>query len=381
MFKQAITKSPLKILYVEDDKDIRDNIFTYLSRRIETVLVAEDGEIGLELFKIHRPDLVISDIRMPKLDGIEMSKRIKSIDPDVSIIIMSAFSDVNYLLDSINIGIDQYIIKPMDFTILQSAISRCEKIIRLRTENELQKFDLLRSKEKAEAANRIKERFVKVVAHDLKSPFVSILQLLELIKINPAIERDPNLSDLLDKIITKSKSQLQMIDDLLDQKRLESEEFMIRPELFAPLKVIKEASNDYEEIMENKRIQLSILIPEDFQIFADKNLFREVIKNLISNSIKFSHRGSKIHIYYVPDRPEHTICVEDFGIGLNPELLKKILTENSPPNSLGTEGEKGTGMGIDFVKSIVKAHQGQFQIDSIPNQGTKFYIYFPKFNC
>ncbi|MCB1177311.1 MAG: response regulator, partial [Leptospiraceae bacterium] len=97
-------KLKIKVLYVEDDLVIRENIAALLNRRIESLEIASDGEEGFAKFKKFHPDLLITDIKMPKMDGITLSRNIFELDPDTNIIIMSAFSDTEYMLEAINLG-------------------------------------------------------------------------------------------------------------------------------------------------------------------------------------------------------------------------------------------------------------------------------------
>lgn len=116
----------MKILYVEDDLDIQEIMVKFLSRRYSNLEVASDGQEGLEKYKTFKPDLIITDIQMPKMNGFEMSELIRSSDTDVHIIITTAFNDTTNLAKGIDLGINQYILKPVDRTKLLQAIQRCE---------------------------------------------------------------------------------------------------------------------------------------------------------------------------------------------------------------------------------------------------------------
>jgi YesN/AraC family two-component response regulator len=185
-------KLDLSLLYVEDDEDIRESIISLLERRIAKVYSARDGLEGLKLFEQVHPDIIVTDIKMPEMDGLKMSQKIKEISPDTQIIIMSAFSDLDYLIQAINSGINQYILKPMDFGKLFTAIQKASYVVNLKKENERQKLELLEAKTRAETATKLKDRFVKLVAHDLKSPFLGILQFMDLLSTYPSLQNEPD---------------------------------------------------------------------------------------------------------------------------------------------------------------------------------------------
>lgn len=119
----------ISILYVEDEEIIVKAMSRFLKRSIGTVHVAQNGAEGLELFLQHRPDIVITDIQMPIMNGLEMAAEIRNIDTEVPIILTTAFNEINYLAEAIELGVDKYIKKPIDYTVLTKAIKKAAAII------------------------------------------------------------------------------------------------------------------------------------------------------------------------------------------------------------------------------------------------------------
>ena len=122
---------PVTVLFVEDDRVTRDMVAFLMRRFVKELWVAENGAEGLELFQRHRPDIVVTDIRMPEKDGLKMSLEIKSMNPTTEIIITTAYSEVEYLLKAIDIGIDRYVLKPVEAKDLYDAVKRSCEIIEL----------------------------------------------------------------------------------------------------------------------------------------------------------------------------------------------------------------------------------------------------------
>ena len=122
----------ISVLYVEDEELSREEIQQFLKWRVGVVRVAEDGRDGLEIFKAARPDLVITDILMPRMNGLEMAREIKGLDPEAKIIVTSAHSDAPYLLEAISTGVDAYVMKPVDTARLDGAIRKCAEVISYR---------------------------------------------------------------------------------------------------------------------------------------------------------------------------------------------------------------------------------------------------------
>ena len=132
-------KTPIKILYVEDEEDVRDGYAKALQRSCSKLIIAKDGKDGLESYKLHSPDIVVSDIKMPNMNGIEMVKEIKLIDPDANIIFTSAHSESAYLLEAIELQVEGYLLKPVEKKSLITLVKKLSKHILLQKENEIQR--------------------------------------------------------------------------------------------------------------------------------------------------------------------------------------------------------------------------------------------------
>jgi len=124
----------ISVLYVEDEGVARERLGAIIGRRVKDLRLAEDGAAGLELFKQAKADLVITDIRMPKMNGLAMARELKLVAPEVHIIVTTAFNDTDFLVDAIDVGIDQYLVKPVDSEKLFKAMSKCYEFIRLKNE-------------------------------------------------------------------------------------------------------------------------------------------------------------------------------------------------------------------------------------------------------
>ncbi|MFA7384185.1 MAG: response regulator [Desulfurivibrionaceae bacterium] len=122
---EKMDRFDITILYAEDDATTREEIEQFLRHRVERVLVAEDGKAGLELFRQHAPDLIITDIRMPVMDGLQMVHAIHELSPEVRVIATTAHSESAYLMLAIEAGIDHYVLKPIDMKKLHSIIGKC----------------------------------------------------------------------------------------------------------------------------------------------------------------------------------------------------------------------------------------------------------------
>ena len=118
----------LSVLYVEDDAEVRGQLARFLERRVKRLVVAENGRLGLEAFLADHHDIVITDIKMPEMDGLQMAEHIKAASRDIPIIVITAYSDRDYLLRAIELGVDRYVTKPIDPDALMDAIFRAGEV-------------------------------------------------------------------------------------------------------------------------------------------------------------------------------------------------------------------------------------------------------------
>lgn len=368
-------KLDLTILYVEDDIDILENVTNYLERRVARVISARNGKEGLTLYNQNKPDLVITDIRMPEMDGIQLSREIKSQNPEALVIIMSAFSDLEYLMTSIQLGINQYILKPMDFNKLNSSIQKAYSIIQSRREHEQRRIELIQAKENAFFLLKTKDQFVRLVAHDLKAPFNNTLELIQILSQLECIQKNAEALELIQQLQTRSQNQLKMIENLLSRERQSSIEMICKLVPTNIFELTQESIQAVEFMAVSKNLKIENQVPENIKLNLDPNLVLEAIKNLLYNAINYSNQNGKIIISYNPKT--FAIEVEDNGVGMSQETINKIFT-NDISSQIGNLGEQRNGVGLELCKDIMNLHKGQIQIESELGKGTKVSLLFPQ---
>ena len=203
----------LKVLYVEDDELAREEIAEFLEFEVGELQTAQNGEEGLELFKTFNPDIVITDINMPKMNGLDMSKEIKKISPNIPIIVTSAYSDSDYIIKAIEIGISRYVLKPIDVDELLTMVIQSAKELlfddTINTQNEYIKFLIdtnpafmlvLTNKEMV----HINSKFLEFLGYDNEEEFLKEQNNLDNIT-------EPSISEVIEKIKTHKKGEYLVI--------------------------------------------------------------------------------------------------------------------------------------------------------------------------
>lgn len=235
---------------------------------------------------------------------------------------------------------------------------------------------IVAGKEEAEAATRQKDHFVSLVAHDLRSPFSSIIGLLKMVVDDKEKPLNPRHATLVNRVLTTCQQQLAMINELLNLSRIQAG--ALKPERrFAPVAAIVEnVAQGQIASAELKKVDLITDIRTSGSVYVDRALITEALNNLVSNAIKFSVVGGKVRIV-VTRGATVTIAVVDSGYGVPPEFVDDLFRYEVKTTCRGTNGEEGTGLGLPFCADIMRAHGGSIDYTPDPGGGSIFILTIP----
>lgn len=243
---------------------------------------------------------------------------------------------------------------------------------------EKEKFEELRKiVEELKKTDEAKNKFINILAHDLRTPFTSIIGFAEILL------NEPNLSftereEFLNYILESSQSQLEYINYLLDWSRLKTGNNKIERKRIKISEIIYNALTSLTGSAIRKNINIRTYIKNDAFVYGDERLLNQVIINLVNNAIKFSFENSVIEITTeLFNNNEIEIIVKDYGVGLTKDNNNRIISYENIISLEGTKGEKGTGLGLMLVKEIVEKHNGKIWFFSEVGKGTEFHFTFP----
>lgn len=234
-------------------------------------------------------------------------------------------------------------------------------------ENEARLFEL----------NATKDKFFSIIAHDLKSPFNAILGFSELL-VQQIREKEYNRIEKSGMIIQKSSQRaMDLLTNLLEWARSQTGKMNFSPQSVDIVILI----NQIRELLTPSALQKSITIttelPRNAIALADIAMLGTIMRNLISNALKFTHPGGKIGILAVQNENELTVTVSDNGVGIKIEAIEKLFRIDASYSTIGTENEKGTGLGLILCKDFISKHGGKIWVESEPDKGSKFHIVLP----
>ena len=236
---------------------------------------------------------------------------------------------------------------------------------------------LAKQAKELQEVNATKDKFMSIIAHDLKSPFNAILGFSDLMLRNfDQLDQETFITGLK-TIESASTHAYKLLENLLVWSQNQTGKSQFNPEKLNLKDQVIESLKMVESAATYKKIKISTSINKDIHVFADKNMLDSILRNLISNAIKFSFKGGKIKISATKQKTEIQISVSDQGIGISPERLSVIFKIDKHTNTSGTENELGTGLGLILCKDFIAQHSGNIWIESTPHVGTLASISLP----
>ncbi len=254
-------------------------------------------------------------------------------------------------------------------------INEKNKILEIQKHELLQaKYELEKSEQQLIEANLNKDKFFSIIAHDLKNPFNSLFGSASFLAQNFEICDKKDIKTLTDNIYNSAKVIYGLLENLLSWARLQTNRLVLNIERLDIFEVIKNILPLYKDVLIVKNIKIEINGDPDQYCLADKYSIETVMRNLISNAIKFSFIDGKIIIGIKNQNNELVLSVQDFGIGMTSEKLSKIFTLSNDKTTPGTLHESGTGLGLLICKEFVEKNDGKIWVESTINKGTTFFI-------
>ncbi|MBT8346399.1 MAG: PAS domain-containing protein [Desulfofustis sp.] len=236
---------------------------------------------------------------------------------------------------------------------------------------------LQEARRQAEMAMGMRSRLVAMVAHDLKSPFYSMTQMLKRILAREHFDHDIH-RQFLENIVINGQRMLQMIDNLLSMDRLETGGIKLEKSFFNVHEMAREVLQNFTNQAFDKAIRTVNSIPPGSEVFADRHLYFVVLNNLMSNAIKFSRRSGTVGLFLPDSQRPMSVAVRDNGAGMSRDYADNLFRADIKTSSKGTKGETGSGLGLLFCNGIIEAHHGRILVESEEGVGSTFVIQLPE---
>ena len=362
----------LTVLYVEDDEEAREQFAEFLGRPVGKLVAAENGAEGLKAFTEHAPDIVITDILMPVMDGLSMAYEIRAVAPNVPIIILTAFEQTDYLMRAINIGVDKYVTKPVNSYLLFEKLLECAH--RLRAEDQFR----IEQQRQVQAMKLKYHETISMLANGIARNYDILLSSYR--HGHPAASTEAPV-DLSPSLSAEIHSESQVLTDML--KLLESDAEALKPQPLIPL--AKEVVND---LLSSTSINCSFDYSDELAaVNVPERQLRFLFNCLTANSIDAMPSGGMIQISTCTrifeesdDQPLTPgsylyITFSDTGTGIAPQDLPAIFEPRFSTKQPGQRVNKGLSLAV--CQAIVIQHDGNITVDPETDSGTVFNIWLP----
>lgn len=363
------------VLIVDDIPENLQVLGNILSAYGLDIGVATDGIHALENVKFQKPDLILLDIMMPGMDGFEVCEKLKS-DPetvDIPVIFLTAKSQTEDIVKGFEVGAVDYVTKPFNSS---------ELLVRVFNHLELKK-----AKDKIEAQNKelselnaAKDKFFSIMSHDLRGPFSGLLGLSGLIISEDEDIEKSEIIELVKRINESLKSQYKLLENLLSWGGMQVNRVQPEPGKVSINQLAKDVCLSLKQNAEMKNINLICDFDFDYFVYADKNMLRTIVQNLVSNALKFTKENGNIIISAKYDEDDLvSVSVKDNGIGMTDEVREKLFRLDVHHTTLGTNNERGTGLGLILCKEMVERNGGTIKVYSEVGKGSEFIFSLPQF--
>lgn len=372
VLESKINRSDYKILIVDD---VVSNVLLLkilLTNEKFQICTASNGRECIEKTKSEHPDLILLDVMMPDLNGFDTAVILKN-DPEtanVPIIFLTALNTPSDLVQGFKVGASDFLTKPFN---------KEELIVRVMQQISLVAARRIIMEQNEELRHTIsnRDKMYSVIAHDLRSPMASILMVLNLFVSTVSPEMiGQELYDLIDKANRESEETHSLLDNLLKWTKSQTGRLNVVYQDFEINDVVLGVVDIFVIIAETKHIRLNCnLGTENLKVHADTDMLNTVIRNFLSNAIKFSNENSTIDITVARSGDFARISVRDHGVGISEDRIASLFS--SGKTTYGTKNEEGSGLGLQLCKDFAVKNGGDVEVESVHGEGSTFSVLVP----
>jgi two-component system sensor histidine kinase/response regulator len=329
---------------------------------------ATNGRDALDWLETKRFDLVLLDIMMPGMDGFEVCERIirSDLDNKPGVIFITARSDMDSIVRGLELGAVDYIVKPFH---------KKELLARVRIH-----LTILQQKYELQQSNLFKSKLLSLIGHDLRDPIGSLKSYVDIyLELHPDV--DSNIKEFMNEVSGISENAFILLENLLSWAKSQTGKIAFLPEPNDIKVIVTDSISLLINLAKKKNISLSVDIPDNTLVYCDAELISTVVRNLVSNAIKFSFHDGTIMIGARKEnqsgRDFLVVSVEDKGVGIKKENLQLLFSKDIHFTTFGTDNEKGSGLGLKICQEFVEMNGGKISVESKKNKGTVFSFTLP----
>lgn len=365
--EQVLEQRGKKLLVVDDDPAIRLLCVRVLDNF--EITQATDGKEALSLLRTQHFDVILSDVKMPNLTGLELLEQIKEKDPEQMVILMTGYSEKEVILQALKAGADDFINKPVNLLQLRTTI---DKVI--------EKQALRRELSSLKHLDQLKSEFLGLVSHKLKTPATAISLFIQNIAADSNDQDDPSFRQMLQMVQDETRHLEHLIQDLLYFSNVILNQDELRLEAVDLGKATRQVVQLLAPAAEKKQLQLSVEIdapfpPQPMQL--DRTRINFVLRALLDNAIKFTPREGSIQLQGHVENDTAVLTIRDTGMGIHKDEIGKVFSKFYQIDPSFSGQIRGFGLGLFYAREFIRSMQGELSLESQPDFGTVARIDIP----
>ena len=370
--ESKINRSDYKILIVDD---VVSNVLLLkilLTNEKFQVCTANNGRTCIEVAKKEHPDLILLDVMMPDINGFDTAVVLKKDEEtkDIPIIFLTALNTPQDLVHGFQVGASDFLTKPFNKEELVMRVTQQISLVAAKRIIEKQNAEL-----KATLSNR--DKMYSVIAHDLRSPMASIRMVLNLVVQSASAETvGPELYMLLDQANRESEEVHDLLDNLLKWTKSQTGRLNVVLQDLDLNDIVPGVVEIFDVIAQTKHITLELKKTDaPLKVTADNDMLKTVLRNFMSNAVKFSPDNSTIQIIMANEGDFARVSVKDQGVGIAADRLGSIFHKGE--TTYGTGGEEGSGLGLQLCQDFARKNGGDCYVESVEGEGSTFSFTVP----
>ena len=357
------------IVVIDDDYAMRLSCGKILSKMGLHFEAFEDGARGLSAVGALKPDLVVVDLKMPGISGMEVVSRVREIDPQAVVVVITGYATIDTAVEAMKAGAYDFLPKPFSPDEFRLIVNRA-----------LERRQLALESQRSEVERELlKRRFVTFVSHQLQSPLAAIHQYLDVLKyLDNSEDAAAKRQEWVDRCLKRTEEMQSMIRDWLTVAKIEGNTLSGQRTSVDLRQVISEILKSYEEMAAAEQVSLEARLPEQpLWVWGDRNCLSVAMDNLITNAIKYNKPGGKVDVCGSLADGEVVVAVSDTGVGIPDQYRPFLFSEFFRVKSENGKHTSGTGLGLHIVKKIVSEMGGSVGVESEVNVGSTFRVRLP----
>ncbi len=379
-----IEDKQIHILLIEDEPEVRmsyEDMFSFLGHSVSS---AENGQLGLQKIQQKQYDIVITDLNMPVMDGLETLRRIKKYDKNIEVIVITGFATIENAIKAMKQGAFDYITKPVSIDHVKIILNKCVQKIRDKRENEQLK-DLNRE---LKTLNELKDKFISITNHEIRTPLSVIKGYLELLDMELDARDGEEIEEYINIINNTLDETLETIESMSELSNFGQNSFKDNTTLLNVNEFLNEIFQENRLLFSKREIELNLEMDhEPLYVSVSPKRMRQAIRELLQNALKFTPEGGKVTVSCknIDLKDKIFISIEDTGIGIPSDKLELIFepfyeVQNIMNHSSSKTAFMGGGMGVglSLAKEIIESSGGEIHVESEEKKGSVFTIVLTK---